>query len=138
MHITGLQTAHTVLKTPTCFGAEVPSSGTLKYKVVQAPIHRSGKYNLTYYDFGLELVTLMMNIMSITLQFYTYHFTYVIILIFLNTSILDIALPRSTLVLHVLLCILDSYVWLLGAETFRSFSNLCTVCNPIVSICWWM
>jgi hypothetical protein len=48
-------------------------------------------------DFGLWPGTcqrLMKGIMSITLLFYTYHFTYFIILLLLNYSILGIVLPR--------------------------------------------
>jgi hypothetical protein len=44
IHITGLQVIY-VLKTPTHFGTEAPTSGSLKYNVVQAPTHQHRRYN---------------------------------------------------------------------------------------------
>jgi hypothetical protein len=41
MHIIGLQTAHK-FKTSTCFATKAPSSGSLQYKGLQAPVHQSG------------------------------------------------------------------------------------------------
>ena len=41
MHISRSTNYTQVIKTPTCFGAEAPSSRCLKYNGAQAPIHQS-------------------------------------------------------------------------------------------------
>ena len=48
MHTVGLQTVHKLLEAATCFGAEAPSLGSLKYRVMSAPVYQSGKYNAKY------------------------------------------------------------------------------------------
>jgi len=40
MHIIGLQTVHTFSKTFSCFGAETPLSGSLKYVGVPEPTYQ--------------------------------------------------------------------------------------------------
>jgi hypothetical protein len=41
MHKIGLQTVYRLSKTTSCFGADVPSSGSLKYEGGPEPIHQS-------------------------------------------------------------------------------------------------
>jgi len=47
MHIIGLQTVCNFEITPTCFGAEAPSSGILQYKRIEGQIH----YNLNLFKY---------------------------------------------------------------------------------------